>query len=618
MNDQLKIKINNLPDKPGVYIMRNAESDVIYVGKAKILKNRVRQYFQSQSKHDIKVRKMVENISDLEYLITDSEVEALMLECNLIKQYRPRYNIMMKDDKSYPYLKLTTTEEYPKLELTRKRGFDKNKYFGPYVNAYAARKTMEAIKLFYPLKMCNKKVVYGQQIGKICLNYHLGQCLGVCRGDIDPILYAKYISDIQDILSKKPEALLKRLQEEMEKEAEQLHFEAAGVIKDLMNAVQNLSEDQKISNASFDERDIIAIAPDDNTACIQMFIIRDGKIVSTDTKYMKQNLGDESEEVLSSFIQQYYSAGAYIPREIIVQMHPDEEELLKSFLRTLRGTKSEIIVPVKGDKKRLLDLAVKNAYLNIEMKKTREQQIKTQTDNAEKELRELLHTQIPIFRIEAYDISNLSGADNVGVMIAFENGKKCSSALRRFKIKYVDGQNDYGSMGEVVFRRLSRAKEEIESEVSNPKFLPIPEVILVDGGLAHVHTVKSIVENFGYPIIVAGLVKDNKHKLRALMRDDGSEISVRNIKYASRLLNDISEEVHRAAIGYHKIKRSKSMLKTELEDISGIGKNRSVSLLKYFGSIKKIKNASVEELCAAEGMNISAAQKVYAFYHKEK
>ncbi len=618
MNDLLKIKIDNLPNKPGVYIMRNAGGDVIYVGKAKILKNRVRQYFQSQNNHEIKVRKMVENIADLEYLITDSEVEALMLECNLIKQYRPRYNIMMKDDKSYPYLKLTTMEEYPKLELTRKRGFDKNKYFGPYVNAYAARKTMEAIKLFYPLKMCNKKVVFGQQTGRVCLNYHLGQCLGVCRGDIDPILYMKYISNIQDILSKKPEALLRRLQEEMEKEAELLHFEAAGTIKDLMSAVQNLSEDQKISNTSFDERDIIALAPDDNSACIQMFIIRDGKIVSTNTKYMKQNVGDESEEVLSSFIQQYYSSGAYIPREIIVQMHPAEEELLKNFLRTLRGTKTEIIVPVKGDKKRLLDLAVKNAYLNIETKKTREQQIKSQTDNAEKELRELLHTQIPLFRIEAYDISNLAGTDNVGVMVAFENGKKCSSALRRFKIKYVDGQNDYGSMGEVVFRRLSRAKEEIETEVSNPKFLPLPEVILVDGGLAHVRTVKSIVENFGYPIIVAGLVKDNKHKLRALMRDDGTEISIKDIKYAARLLNDISEEVHRAAIGYHKIKRSKSMLKTELEDIPGIGKKRSVSLLKVFGSIKRIKNASVEELCAAEGMNISAAQKVYGFYHKEE
>ncbi|MFA0814956.1 MAG: excinuclease ABC subunit UvrC [Anaerofustis sp.] len=616
MNDILKRKIENLPEKPGVYLMKDHENTIIYVGKAKILKNRVRQYFQSQNNHTVKVRKMVGHIEDLEYIITDSEVEALMLECNLIKQHRPYYNILMKDDKSYPYLKLTLSEAYPKLELTRKRKLDGDKYFGPYVNAYAARKTLEAMKLFYPLKRCNKKISYGTKTGRVCLNYHLGQCAGVCQGNITPEEYGKYVEEAESILKNRPEILIRKLTEQMQSEADQLHFEAAGVMKEYISAVQQLNQEQKISNTSLDERDIIAMASDNATVCVQLFLIRGGKIIRTETRYLKAE-GEERADVLASFMTQYYATGSYIPREIAVPFDPSESDLIARMLGELRGTKVEIHVPQKGDKKRLLDLAQKNAQMNIDIRKSKEERKKTEKMAALEEIARIVKSDVPVFRMEAYDISNIAGTDNVGVMTVFEQGVRLASGLRKFKIKTVEGQNDIGSMSEVVARRLQRAKEEIETQTDVPKFLPLPEVIFADGGLAHVNAIAKIVASYRYPISVAGLVKDNKHRLRAIVDSDGTETDIRDVKHAAHLLNEISEEVHRAAIGYHQASRSKTMLRSELESIEGIGKTRAASLLRYFGSLKKIKEADIEALRQVKGMSESAAKQVYEYYRRE-
>ncbi len=617
MNETLKRKIENLPEKPGVYLMQDKDDTIIYVGKAKILKNRVRQYFQSQSNHTIKVRKMVEHVDDLDYIITDSEVEALMLECNLIKQYRPYYNILMKDDKSYPYIKLTVSDAYPKLELTRKRKLDGAKYFGPYVNSYAARKTLEAMKLFYPLKLCNKNVAYGTTTGRVCLNYHIGQCAGVCRGDVDPDLYRSYVEEAESILKNKPDILIKKLTQKMQEEAELLHFESAGVLKEYIVAVQQLNQEQKISAASMDERDIIAMAFESMTACVQLFFIRGGKIVRTETKYMRAE-SEEPADILASFMTQYYTMGSYIPREIIVPFEPAESELIGQMLTELKGTKSELHVPQKGDKKRLLELAQKNAQMNIDIQKTKEERRKTEKMAALEEVGALVKSDVPVFRIEAYDISNIAGTDNVGVMVVFEQATKLASAMRKFKIKTIEGQNDIGSMTEVVLRRLQRAKEEIESQTDAPRFLPLPEVIFVDGGLTHVHAISQAVARFNYPIRVAGLVKDTKHHLRGIITDDGMETEISSVKQAARLLNDISEEVHRAAIGYHQASRSKTMLRTELELIDGIGKTRAVALLKQFGSLKRIKEADTEQLKQVKGMNEAAAKRVFEHYRSEE
>ncbi len=614
MNQLLQNKLDNLPEQPGVYLMKDGDGSIIYIGKAKVLKNRVRQYFQSPSGHAIKVRKMVERIRDIDYYVTDSEVEALMLECNLIKQHRPYYNILMKDDKSYPYLMLTTSENYPRLILTRKRKLDGNKYFGPYVNAYAARQTLEAINQTYRLKRCNKQISYGTPSGRVCLQYHMDNCQGVCRGDVREEDYRNAIDEVEQILTNRPELLIHRLRQEMQEESEQLHFEAAAAIRDRIEAVQALHTEQKISNPSFDERDILALAAEDSEACIQLFQIRNGKITRTETKELRID-GEERSEILSSFLEQYYTSGAYIPHEILVPFLPEETELIENMLAKLAGHRTQMKVPQRGSKKRLLNLAAQNAAMHLEVKRSRKERREKAKTNALGELQEILHTETLPFRIEAYDISNISGTDNVGVMVAFENAQKLSSALRKFKIKSVEGQNDIGSMTEVLQRRLAHAQEEIENETQSPKFLPLPEVIFVDGGLTHVRNMTQAIASFGYPIAVAGLVKDRHHKLRGLVLEDGTEIAESDLDASRRLVNDISEEVHRAAVGYHQQTRSKTMLRTELESVEGIGKARAAALLKHFGSLKKIKEATPDQLCEAKGMTRSAAQKIYEHFH---
>lgn len=612
----LEDKLKKLPASPGVYTYYNAGGDIIYVGKAKILKNRVKQYFQKTNQVG-KTAKLVENIADVSWIVTDNETEALMLECNLIKQHRPRYNILLKDDKSYPYIKLTLSDEYPRLVLTRKRINSGDKYFGPYTNSYFARKTIEALNRCYPIKMCTKTVTYGKAVGKVCLNYHIKQCCGVCMGQTPHEEYMSYVNEVSDVLSGNFKLLLSKLDAEMHEQSDKLNFETAAYIKELIECVKGLTQKQKISTSSMDERDIIAIASDRVISCIQLFFVREGRIAATDTKYMNKDETDTDADVLDSFIKQYYMSGVYIPCEILIPLTLDDENALCAMLTEMRGTKAVLHEPKIGDKKRLIELARKNAQMNIDNRRTKEEKLKEDTNRTLGELTEKLGITATLSRIECYDISNIGGTNNVGVMTVYDMCRKAPAEYRRFRIKYVSGQNDYASTAELVFRRLSRAKEELEGNVQNPKFLPLPQLIFADGGAAHVNTIKSVIKDFGYPIACAGLVKDSKHKLRAVIDEQGKQMSLADFAHSQKLLYEMSEEVHRFAVEYHRSSRSKAMLKTELEEIQGIGKKRCISLMKHFGTLDSIKQASVEQLSGAPGMNKASAQRVYDYFNAD-
>ncbi|MBO4360432.1 MAG: excinuclease ABC subunit UvrC, partial [Eubacteriaceae bacterium] len=516
VSDDLAEKLRKLPDDPGVYMHLDSQGNVIYVGKAKNLKNRVRQYFRDRH-DDIKTRRLVECIYDTNWIVVDNEVEAFLLECNLIKQYRPYYNILLKDDKSYPYLKLTFGEDYPRLIMTRKRLLDRGRYFGPYSNAGAAKKMLEAINRFYPLKMCTKKVSAGKKTGRVCLNYHLGQCMGPCQGDVDPDIYAGYVKEVEAILSGSYRDLSKKITEAMNEEAEKLNYEAAAELRDMNEAVLAMYEKQKIDSSFTDERDIIAVASDENLSAVQLFRVREGKMIAGETRYMTKSPDDTDSDVYVSFIQQYYISAEYIPREILIYEQTDQEEVLSELLSRIKGSRVTVSVPRIGEKKRLGELAYKNALMNIENKRSEAERAEMIRRRAMTEIAQKLGMESPPKRIESYDISNTAGADNVGVMVVFNESQRSPKDYRRFRIKYVSGQDDYSSMSEVVFRRLNRAYGELQEGSPSPKFLPLPDLILADGGAAHVNTIKSVVSTFGYDITVAGLVKDSKHRLRGVV-----------------------------------------------------------------------------------------------------
>ena len=616
MNEILKNKIENLPTNSGVYMMLDSDGKIIYVGKAKNLKNRVRSYFQSSSSHTTKVMHMVSNIRDINYIITDSEAEALILECNLIKTHKPYYNILLKDDKAYPYIMLSMSEEYPKVLFTRRRKNDKNLYFGPYSDASAVKATIEAINRIYPLQMCTKKTSYGSVTGKVCLNYHIHQCMGCCRGDVDRKLYNQYVEEVKQILSGRSSILTEKLTAMMKEEASKLNFELAGEIKKQIDEVNSLFSKQMISAASFDERDIIGMHIENGIAYVHMFIVRDGKVVRTASNKLSCKDEDIS-DVLASFIMQYYSTVMYVPSEIVVQCDVTDNEALTQALATLRGKKTKLTIPQRGEKKRLLTLSVNNAALSAQVVRTRKENIEKKKSDALNEIAALAGT-CSAYRIESYDISHISGSDAVGVMVVYTDGKKDPSSLRRFRIKYTEGGDEYGSMSEVIFRRLSRAKEEQEQNEENPKFLPLPDVIMVDGGSVHVKIIKSICEDFGYGEIgVLGLVKNSRHTLRGIISPDGKEHSLGEMKYSKDICMAISEYVHEKAIGYHRQTRSKKLVTSELENISGIGKERAAALIKHFGSIDAVKEASVEELCRAEKMTHAAALAIFEYFTEE-
>ncbi|EPB8166273.1 excinuclease ABC subunit UvrC [Clostridium perfringens] len=612
---QLKI----LPDKPGVYIMKNSLGEVIYVGKAKVLKNRVRQYFQNSKNHSEKVRAMVKNIAEFEYIVTDSEMEALILECNLIKKYSPRYNIALKDDKFYPFIKITTNEDFPRVYVTRNFAKDGNRYFGPYTNGTAVYEVMGLIKKLFPLRTCKKAIVEGGEPTRACLNYHINLCKAPCAGYISKAEYWEMIDEIINILNGTDTSITKNLKLEMEKAAEELEFEKAAKIRDRILAIELISEKQKMFTVKEGDEDFIDLYTDEKDGCAQVFFVREGKVTGRE-HFMIENIGDDPvKEVISSFIASFYGGTAQIPKTIYVPEEIEDQELIEKFLTEKRGSKVWIKVPKKGDKKNLLDMVRNNAKIMLDQFKEKMVEEKELNKSALTELADVLGLDSLPVRIEAYDISNIQGVDSVGTMVVFENGKAKNSDYRRFKIKSVKGPNDYESMREILSRRFSHGLEEVNKikernlEYSKGKFCIFPDLIMMDGGKGQVNIALEVLKDFGIEIPVCGLVKDDKHRTRGIIFNN-EEILIRRGSGLMNLITRVQDEVHRYAITYHRSLRDKRTLHSILEDIPRIGEKRRRNLLMKFGSIDNIKKASMEELLDTPGIDKRAAESIKQYF----
>lgn len=612
---QLKI----LPDKPGVYIMKNSLGEVIYVGKAKVLKNRVRQYFQNSKNHSEKVRAMVKNIAEFEYIVTDSEMEALILECNLIKKYSPRYNIALKDDKFYPFIKITTNEDFPRVYVTRNFAKDGNRYFGPYTNGTAVYEVMGLIKKLFPLRTCKKAIVEGGEPTRACLNYHINLCKAPCAGYISKAEYWEMIDEIINILNGTDTSIIKKLKLEMEKAAEELEFEKAAKIRDRILAIELISEKQKMFTVKEGDEDFIDLYTDEKDGCAQVFFVREGKVTGRE-HFMIENISDDPvKEVISSFIASFYGGTAQIPKTIYVPEEIEDQELIEKFLTEKRGSKVWIKVPKKGDKKNLLDMVRNNAKIMLDQFKEKMVEEKELNKSALTELADVLGLDSLPARIEAYDISNIQGVDSVGTMVVFENGKAKNSDYRRFKIKSVKGPNDYESMREILSRRFSHGLEEVNKikernlEYSKGKFCIFPDLIMMDGGKGQVNIALEVLKDFGIEIPVCGLVKDHKHRTRGIIFNN-EEILIRRGSGLMNLITRVQDEVHRYAITYHRSLRDKRTLHSILEDIPRIGEKRRRNLLMKFESIDNIKKASMEELLDTPGIDKRAAESIKQYF----
>ncbi|AGB18318.1 excinuclease ABC subunit UvrC [Thermoanaerobacterium thermosaccharolyticum] len=615
VNIEEKLKL--LPEKPGVYIMKDSSGKIIYVGKAVILKNRVRQYFQNPANQIPKVRTMVRHIADFEYIVTDTELEALILECNLIKKHKPKYNILLKDDKNYPYIKITVNEDYPRILFTRRLEMDGAKYFGPYSSAFAVRETIKLLRHMFPLRSCNRNIE--KDIGKCreCLYYHIGLCSAPCIGQISKDDYMKLVDDALMFLEGKHDVLLKKLKEEMEKASQNMEFEKAAKLRDQIYGIEKTSEKQKIISTSGEDQDVISMARSADDACIQVFFIRGGKVSGREHYFMKNTDEMNRSDIMSSFIKQFYDGAPYIPKEIITDVDMDEKHVLAEWLSNKRGNKVVISIPSKGKKKELVDMVYENALESL--KSDINLKMKRQKNDAVSELSKLLGLEYAE-RIEAFDISNIRGTDNVASMVVFVDGKPHKSSYRKFNIKTVEGQDDYGSMREVILRRIKHGIEERkliddgELQEDKAKFHIMPDLILVDGGLGHVNTAKEVLRELNVDIPVYGMVKDSKHRTRGLVSTDG-EIDMPMTGRAFRLVAEIQDEAHRFAITFHKETKSKK-LRSDLLNIPGIGEKRMKALFEAFKTIDDIKNATVEELKKVEGMNEKAANAVYDYFRK--
>ena len=611
--------LKNLPSKPGVYLMKNSLGEVIYVGKAKILKNRVKSYFQNSKNHSEKVRVMVKHIAEFEYIVTDSEMEALILECNLIKKYSPRYNILLKDDKFYPFIKITINDDFPRVFVTRNYSKDGSKYFGPYTNGTAVYEVMGLIKKLFPLRTCKKAIVEGGEPTRACLNYHINLCKAPCAGYISKAEYWEMIDEIINILNGTDTSIIKKLKLEMEKAAEELEFEKAAKIRDRILAIELISEKQKMFTVKEGDEDFIDLYTDEKDGCAQVFFVREGKVTGRE-HFMIENIGDDPvEEVISSFIASFYGGTAQIPKTIYVPEEIEDQELIEKFLTEKRGSKVWIKVPKKGDKKNLLDMVRNNAKIMLDQFKEKMVEEKELNKSALTELADVLGLDSLPARIEAYDISNIQGVDSVGTMVVFENGKAKNSDYRRFRIKTVKGANDYDSMREILTRRFSHGLEEVNKikernlEYSKGKFCIFPDLIMMDGGKGQVNIALEVLKDFGIEIPVCGLVKDHKHRTRGIIFNN-EEILIRRGSGLMNLITRVQDEVHRYAITYHRSLRDKRTLHSILEDIPRIGEKRRRNLLMKFGSIDNIKKASMEELLDTPGIDKRAAESIKQYF----
>ena len=618
----IKEELKKLPQKPGVYIMKDSKDDIIYVGKAINLRNRVRQYFQNSANQTAKTKSMVPHIKEFEYIVTDSEMEALILECNLIKKHRPYYNIMLKDDKMYPYIKVTVNEDYPRIFVTRKYLKDKAKYYGPMTDVSAVRETIDTLYKLFPIRKCNR--ILPRDIGKErpCLNYHIGQCTAPCNDHISKEEYRKIIDDAMQFLEGKHETILKKMEQEMYEASENLDFEKAAMIRDKINSVNRIAQKQKMANSSMGDSDIIAFARANMEALVQVFFIRGGKMTGREHFLINYFDGTTRSEVITEFVKQFYSGTAFVPKEIVLQedIVAEEKEVIENWLSDMKGSKVSFVVPQKGEKHKIVELAAKNAILTLEQfgeKIKREQQ---KTKGAIEEIKTAIMFDGEINRIESYDISNTQGFESVGSMVVFENGKPKRSDYRKFKIKTVIGANDYASMEEVLRRRFSHAlkeytKMEEEGHVNSEegKFTKLPDLILMDGGKTQVSAAYNVLYEFGLNIPVCGMVKDDRHRTRGLLFNDNEIIMPTNSE-GFKLVTRIQDEVHRFAIEYHRKLRDNKMVHSVLDDIKGIGATRRKALLRHFGDIESIKKAELDELQGVESMDKRSAEEVYNFF----
>ena len=612
-------ELKKLPSQPGVYIMHDRRDEIIYVGKAISLKNRVRQYFQSSRNKTAKIEQMVSRIARFEYIITDSELEALVLECNLIKEHRPRYNTMLKDDKTYPYIKITMYEEFPRVLFSRDMKKDKSRYFGPYTSAGAVKDTIELIHKLYQIRTCSRNLP--RDIGKErpCLNYHIKQCQAPCQGYISQEDYGKSISQVLDFLGGKYAPVIAMLEEKMQTASDEMDYEKAIEYRDLLTSVKQIAQKQKITDSGMEDRDIIAMAKDEKDAVVQVFFVREGKLIGREHFHVNVATAEDNGQILTSFIKQFYSGTPFIPREIWVQTQLEEEEVIGEWLSAKRGQKVKLIIPKKGQKERLVELAERNAALVLSQDKEKIKREELRTVGAMNEVGSLLGLS-DVKRIEAFDISNISGFESVGSMIVYENGRPKRNDYRKFKIKWVKGANDYASMNEVLTRRFSHGLQEAESlrekgvEKELGSFTRFPDLIMMDGGKGQVNIALEVIKQLGLAIPVCGMVKDDNHRTRGLYYNN-VEIPIDRHSEGFKLITRIQDEAHRFAIEYHRSLRSKGQVKSILDDIPGIGPGRRKALMRRFKGLEAVKEATLEELEATEGMNSRSAKSVYDFFH---
>ncbi len=608
-------ELKKLPGKPGVYIMHGEKDEIIYVGKAVSLKNRVRQYFQSSRNKGAKIEQMVTHITRFEYIITDSELEALVLECNLIKEHRPKYNTMLKDDKSYPFIKVTVNEPYPRVLFARRMKKDKARYFGPYTSGSAVKDVIELVRKLYQVRSCNRTLPRDTGKDRPCLYYHMKQCDAPCQGYISQEEYRKNISKVVRFLNGDFKATIDELTEKMQKASEEMRYEDAMESRDLIRSIQKIGERQKITGYGREDRDIIAVAMDesedlrDQDAVVQVFFIRDGKLIGRDHFYLRVAKGDTKAQVLSSFLKQFYAGTPFIPSEIMLQSEIEDADIIEEWLTARRKQKVHIRVPKKGTKEKLVELALENARMVLSKDRERIRREEGRTIGAVHEVEDWLGLK-GVVRMEAYDISNISGFESVGSMVVYEKGRPKRSDYRKFKIKWVQGPNDYASMEEVLTRRFTH-----ESNGEFDSFARLPDLILMDGGRGQVNIALKVLDKLGISIPVCGMVKDDHHRTRGLYYDN-VEIPVDTSSEGFRLITRIQDEAHRFAIEYHRSLRSKGQVHSVLDDIPGIGDARRKALLRKFKSVENIRDASEEELAQTESMNTGSARQVYEFFHK--
>ena len=615
-------ELKKLPAKPGVYLMHDKKDAIIYVGKAISLKNRVRQYFQSSRRVTPKIQQMISHIDHFEYIITDSEVEALVLENNLIKEHLPKYNTMLKDDKTYPFIRATVYEDYPRLIYCRQQKKDKSRYFGPFTSQGTAKNAIEMAQKIYHVRTCNRALPKDEGKQRPCLNYHIKQCDAPCQGYISKEEYRKNFDKALKLLEGDYREVIEVLQEKMQKASDNLEFEDAANYRDLIESVKKVEIRQKITDFGGVDRDIIAVASTNEEAVVQVFFVREGKMIGRDHFYLKGIGGDGNDEILQAFVKQFYAGTPFIPREVMVEYEIQDSHLIEEWLTQRRGSKVSVIVPQKGQKERLMELAHKNAAMVLTQDSEKIRREEERTSGAMAQICGWMGIKGGL-RIESYDISNINGFQSVGSMVVFENGKPKKSDYRKFRIKTVQGPDDYASMEEVLSRRFQHGLEERKNlkekdwNTDLGSFTRFPDLIMMDGGKGQVHIAQQVLDKLGLAIPVCGMVKDDKHRTRGLFFQE-REIPIETDSEGFHLMTRIQDEVHRFAIEYHRSLRSKTQVRSILDDIPGIGEKRRKALMRYFKELEKIRDASVEELAQVDTMNERAAKQVYEFFHNNR